>query len=113
MITKDKSNIITAHLDVTVTGEFFDDKASEETVRCYVEEELKELWSDVEVRLCKNDKPTKVEIHRKDCMWWIPGLMYKGWNLYIPSHCKRNGAGRSSNDSCPDAEMDFTIRELV
>lgn len=112
MTIREEPHKITAHLDVTITGRFHDDEASEETVRQCLEEELNELWDDVEVRLIKDDKPAEnISIHCKDCLWWQPGFVY-GENYY-PPHCDKNGAGRSPDDSCPDAEMEFTMRELV
>lgn len=113
MTTKEEPHKITAHLDVTVTGSFFDDEASEETVRQFLEAELNESWDDVKVRLIKDDKLAEniISIHCKDCLWWRPGFIHG--EDYYPPHCDKNGAGRSSDDSCPDAEIDFTLRELV
>lgn len=112
MTTREEPHKITAHLDVTITGRFHGE-ASEETVRQFLEAELNESWNDVEVRLIKNDKPAEniISMHCKDCLWWMPGIVY-GENYY-PPHCGKNGGRRSSDDSCPDAEMNFTMRELV
>ena len=113
MTIREEPHKITAHLDVTITGRFHDDEASEETVRQCLEEELNELWEDVEVRLIKDDKSAEniISIHCKDCLWWRPGVVYGA--DYYPPQCGRTGTGRSSDDSCPDAEINFTIRELV
>lgn len=112
MTIKEEPHKITAHLDVTITGRFHDDEASEETVRQCLEEELNELWDDVEVRLIKDNKPAEsISTHCIDCLWWRPGLVC-GQNYY-PPHCAKTGGGRSYDNSCPDAEMNFTIRELV
>ena len=47
------SQIITAKMEVTVTGEFYDPEASEETLRFCVEQGLIEQYSDVDVKLLK------------------------------------------------------------
>lgn len=47
------SQIVTAKMEVTVTGEFYDFEASEETLRSCVEQDLSELYSDVDVKLLK------------------------------------------------------------
>ena len=55
MIVKDKPNKVTATLKVVVTGEFYDDEASEETLRYCVEQDLEEVGFDVDVELLKED----------------------------------------------------------
>lgn len=54
------SQIITAVLKVNITAEFFDPEASEETLRACVEQDLKELYSDVEVSTLKPVRPVNV-----------------------------------------------------
>ena len=112
MTIREEPHKITAHLYVTVTGNFFDDEATEETIRHCVEQDLIASYDDVDVRLCKNDKPAEnISIHCKDCLWWRPGVI---WGKdYYPPQCGKTGGGRSSDDSCPDAEINFTMRELV
>lgn len=51
------SQIVTAKMEVTVTGEFYDFEASEETLRSCVEQDLSELYSDVDVKLLKTRSP--------------------------------------------------------
>ena len=51
MATKDKPNKVTATLKIVITGEFYDDEASEETLRYYVEQTLEDAGFDVEVTL--------------------------------------------------------------
>ena len=55
MIVKDKPNKVTATLKVVVTGEFYDDEASEETLRYCVEQDLEDAGFDVDVELLKED----------------------------------------------------------
>ena len=50
-----KPNKVTATLKVVVTGEFYDDEASEETLRYCVEQDLEEVGFDVDVELLKED----------------------------------------------------------
>lgn len=49
MITKDKPNKVTTTLKVIITGEFYDDEASEETLRYCVEQDLEDAGFDVDV----------------------------------------------------------------
>lgn len=55
MKVKDEPNKVTAILKVVVTGEFYDDEASEETLRYCVEQDLEEVGFDVDVELLKED----------------------------------------------------------
>lgn len=50
---KNEPNKITATLKVVVTGEFYDDEASEETLRYCVEQDLGDAGFDVDVELLK------------------------------------------------------------
>lgn len=56
MVTKDKPNKVTATLKIVITGEFYDDEASEETLRYYVEQTLEDAGFDVEVSTYQNLK---------------------------------------------------------
>lgn len=53
MLTKDKPNRVTATLKVVITGEFYDDEASEETLRYYAEQALEDAGFDVDVSMLK------------------------------------------------------------
>jgi len=56
MVTKDKPNKITATLKVVITGEFYDDEASEETLRYCAEQDLEDAGFDVEVSVMRNHR---------------------------------------------------------
>jgi len=53
MVTKDKPNKVTAILKIVITGEFYDDEASEETLRYCVEQDLEDAGFDVEVSIMR------------------------------------------------------------
>lgn len=57
---KNEPNKITATLKVVIAGEFYDDEASEETLRYCVEQDLEDAGFDVDVELLKEQeaKPT-------------------------------------------------------
>ena len=48
-MVKTEPNKVTAVLKVVVTGEFYDDEASEETLRYCVEQDLEDAGFDVDV----------------------------------------------------------------
>lgn len=50
---KDEPNKITATLKVVVTGEFYDDDATEETLRYCVEQDLEDAGFEVDVSIEK------------------------------------------------------------
>lgn len=54
-------NKITATLKVVIGGEFYDDEASEETLRYCVEQNLEDAGFDVDVELLKEREPVKAE----------------------------------------------------
>lgn len=56
MVTKDKPNKMTATLKVVITGEFYDDEASEETLRYYAEQALEDAGFDVKVSVVRNNR---------------------------------------------------------
>ena len=60
MTIKETPNKITAVLKVTATAEFFDDEASEETVRYCVEQDLEDDGFDVDVELLKEQEAVSV-----------------------------------------------------
>ena len=47
MRIKNTPNIIKARLIVDIEGEFYDDEATEETLRCYVEQDLEDAGFNV------------------------------------------------------------------
>ena len=51
---KDKPNKVTTVLKVVVTGEFYDDDATEETLRYAVEQDLEDAGFDVDVAMLKD-----------------------------------------------------------
>ena len=53
---KDEPNKITATLKVVITGEFYGDEASEETLRYCVEQDLEDAGFDVDVSLLKEQE---------------------------------------------------------
>ena len=53
-------NKVTATLKVVVTGEFYDDEASEETLRYCVEQNIEDAGFDVNVELLKEQEPVRV-----------------------------------------------------
>ena len=59
MEMKDEPNKITATLKVVVTGKFYDDEASEETLRYCVEQDLEDAGFDVDVELLKEQEAKK------------------------------------------------------
>lgn len=52
----DEPNKVTTVLKVVVTGEFYDDDATEETLRYAVEQDLEDAGFDVDVTLLKEQK---------------------------------------------------------
>lgn len=67
---KDKPNKITAALKVVATGDFYDDEASEETLRYCVEQDLEDAGFDVDVEPLKEREPMKPT--------WSQGKAYCG-----------------------------------
>ena len=56
MQIKDKPKKVTAVLKVVITGEFYDDNASTETLRYCVEQALDDAGFEVDVAVVKGDK---------------------------------------------------------
>ena len=72
MKTKSEPNKITATLKVVTTMSFYDDDASEETVRYNVEQLLRDSGFDVDVELLKEQDPAKSKytpksIYSREC----------------------------------------------
>ena len=59
-MTKYDPNKITATLKLVVTGEFYDDEASEETLRYCIEQDLEDAGFDVDVSLLKEQEAKQV-----------------------------------------------------
>ncbi len=59
MMIKETPNKITVVLKVTATAEFFDDEASEETVRCAIEQDLEDAGFNVDVALLREQEPVR------------------------------------------------------
>ena len=62
MNVKDKTNKVTTVLKVVVTGEFYDDDATEETLRYAVEQDLEDAGFDVDVSLLKEQETKELTI---------------------------------------------------
>lgn len=62
MNKKDKPNKVTAKLRVVVTGEFYDDEATEETLRYCVEQDLEDAGFDVDVELLKEQDAVEPKV---------------------------------------------------
>lgn len=64
---KDEPNKITATLKVAIAGEFYDDEASEETLRYCVEQDLEDAGFDVDVALLKEQEAVgTIKMQRMD-----------------------------------------------
>ena len=64
---EDKPNKITAALKVVATGEFYDDEASEETLRYCVEQDLEDAGFDVDVEPLKEQNWISVRDRLPNC----------------------------------------------
>lgn len=56
MTTKEKPNKVTTTLKIVITGEFYDDEASEETLRYCAEQALEDAGFDVKVSVMRNNR---------------------------------------------------------
>ena len=74
---KHDPNKITATLKLVVTGEFYDDEASEETLRYCIEQDLEDAGFDVDVSLLKDTDRIKVT-RCKDCRYFEPSNAEEG-----------------------------------
>ena len=74
----DKPNKVTTVLKVVVTGEFYDDDATEETLRYAVEQDLEDAGFDVDVSLLKEQEAKTGKWERQysrpgvyaNLFWW-------------------------------------------
>ena len=78
MITKETPNKITAVLKVTATAEFFDDEASEETLRYCIEQDLEDAGFEVDVSLLKEQKAVEPTWNRGKPFCGACGLRIHG-----------------------------------
>ena len=90
---KNEPNKITATLKVAITGEFYDDEASEETLRHCVEQDLEDVGFDVDVELLKEQEAI---VRCKDC---------KYSNLY----CTEDTHGEWLFECCHPSTDDNTV----
>ena len=72
---KDEPNKITTTLKVVITGEFYDDEVSEETLRYCAEQDLEDAGFDVDVSLLKEQEAV---VRCKDCMFGMPAKFESG-----------------------------------
>ncbi len=81
----DKPNKVTTVLKVVVTGEFYDDDATEETLRYAVEQDLEDAGFDVDVALLK-EQPEIVRC--RDCYF---GKLLNNSPYLLCSHSYHKG----------------------
>ena len=62
MNVKDKPNKISATLKVIATGEFYDDDATEETLRFAVEQNLEDAGFDIDVALLEEQEAVEPDV---------------------------------------------------
>ena len=55
-VTKDKPKKVTATLKIVITGELYDNEASEETLRYCAEQALEDAGFDVDVSVIRNNR---------------------------------------------------------
>ena len=70
---KDEPNKITATLKVVITGEFYDDEASEETLRYCIEQDLEEAGFEADVSLLKEQEAVKPVKQIEENEWTVCG----------------------------------------
>lgn len=90
MNVKDKPNKVSATLKVIVTGEFYDDESTEETLRFTVEQDLEDAGYDVDVYLLKEQEAkTPVECEHNGYWYYTCPTcgnheeLFREWN-YCP-----------------------------
>ena len=82
---KDEPNKITATLKVVVTGEFYDDDATEETLRYAVEQDLEDAGFEVDVSMMK--EPEAIEPHcNARTNWYECGACH--YSMTSGMHCR-------------------------
>lgn len=89
MEIKDNPIKITTTLKVVITGEFYDDEASEETLRYFVEQDLEDDGFDVDVELLKEQEAVEPNISH-DC-WWFQCSKCKTQIDYGDRFCRQCG----------------------
>ena len=70
---KDEPNKITTTLKVVITGEFYDDEASEEMLRYCVEQDLEDAGFDVDVELLKEQEAVEPIKQTEVSEWTVCG----------------------------------------
>ena len=96
---RDKPNKVTTVLKVVVTGEFYDDDATEETLRYAVEQDLEDAGFDVDVAMLKEQEGVEpIAMQRMDgnFSFFVPYFLcgncrYElvGQDVMFCSHCGR------------------------
>ena len=76
MTIKETPNKITAVLIVTATAEFFDDEASEETVRYAIEQDLEDAGFDVDVAILKEQEKKKIFVDSDGKITPLPDVVW-------------------------------------
>lgn len=74
----DKPNKVTTVLKVVVTGEFYDDDATEETLRYSVEQDLEDAGFDVDITVLKEQEAVKPTWSRGKPFCGACGLRIRG-----------------------------------
>ncbi len=82
---KETPNKITAVLKVTATADFFDDEASEETIRYAIEQDLEDAGFDVDVALLKEQDPVKPHYNART-NWYECGACH--YSMTSGMHCR-------------------------
>lgn len=77
-------NKVTATLKVVVTGDFYEDNVSEDTLRYFVEQDLEDDGFDVNVELLKEQEP----VHPIKQYDGNPGDWASWW--YVCGNCERD-----------------------
>lgn len=73
----DEPNKVTTVLKVVVTGEFYDDDATEETLRYAVEQDLEDAGFDVDVALLKEQEEEIYKLQKELNYWQNKGKSVK------------------------------------
>lgn len=102
MRIKDEPNKITATMNLVVTGEFYDDEASEETLRYCIEQDLEDAGFDVNVTLLKEQKTNEL----KPCPFCGGKAVLEkmGWPHHV--YCSKCGAKITSVRHDEDGEQE-------
>ncbi len=86
---RDKPRKITATLKVVVTGEFYEDEASEETLRYYVQQNLEDVIFDADVELLKEQEAITIKKTKEHGFGVYGGICPKcrNWIQSAHSYC--------------------------